>query len=275
MGPIRKAYIDTSIGQVHYRYVGDGEPLLLVHQSLTCSEVFEPLMGLLAPDFLVLAVDTPGFGMSAMPPPTFSIPDYGRVFVEFLDALEIESAHVFGHHTGATFATELAASSPERVNKLVLSKPQIWSDDEERERYAPTVRQMVLDHKGSYLKDVWDAVVLDQQGDALDLEAKHRELVWRLKGGPGFAALAGAVTHYDRAARLAQIEAPTLVVVGDQEKGIRGAENAARLIKHSRYQVIPGGRNWLEIEKCHELAAILRDFFIDSGGGTSLSTPEA
>ena len=236
-----------------------------MHQSLTCSEVFEPLMGLLAPDFLVLAVDTPGFGMSAMPPATFSVPDYGSVFVEFLDALEIESAHLFGHHTGATFAAELAVTNPERVKKLVLSKPQIWSSEDERQQYAPTVRQMVLGHKGSYLKDVWDGIVLDQQGDGLDLETKHRELVWRLKGGPGFAALVGAVTRYDRAARLAQIEAPTLVVVGEHEKGLRGAENAARLIRHSRYEVIPEGRNWLEIEKYYELAAILRDFFMDSG----------
>ena len=30
---IRKAYADSSLGQIHYRIAGQGKPLLLVHQD--------------------------------------------------------------------------------------------------------------------------------------------------------------------------------------------------------------------------------------------------
>ena len=89
MVTIRKAYADTSIGQIHYRYAGEGEKLLLLHNSPSCSEVYEPLMKLLAPSLSLVALDTPGFGMSPFPPNRYTIPDYARIVFEVLDDLKV------------------------------------------------------------------------------------------------------------------------------------------------------------------------------------------
>ena len=100
MERVRRGYQDTTIGQVHYHHAGAGEPLLLLHRGAATSEVYVQLMGLLASDFSVVAVDNPGFGMSDHPPRPYTIPEFVQVVLEVLDGLQIDTTHVLGHHTG-------------------------------------------------------------------------------------------------------------------------------------------------------------------------------
>ena len=50
-----------------------------------------------------------------------------------LDALEIESVHAVGFHTGATIAIEMAARNPDRIRSAVLAGVLAIQSDEERE----------------------------------------------------------------------------------------------------------------------------------------------
>ena len=126
---IRRAYADTPYGQLHYRHAGAGEPLLLIHQTATSSYAYEPVMAHLAPSCRVIAVDTPGYGMSDYPVNReYTAADYARTFAAFLESLDIERASVFGHHTGASFACELAAAFPEKVDKLIVDGTPYWED---------------------------------------------------------------------------------------------------------------------------------------------------
>ncbi|MBK8783748.1 MAG: hypothetical protein IPO22_18520 [Anaerolineales bacterium] len=70
MSIIRKGYVDTPNGQVHFRQLKkvDGVPLVLLHQTASSGMMFEPLMTLLSDSFHTLALDTPGFGASFLPP---------------------------------------------------------------------------------------------------------------------------------------------------------------------------------------------------------------
>src|SRR5580765_2501949 len=99
----RRGYVDTPDGLIHYREAGEGPETL----------------PLLARELRVVAMDTPGFGMSDRPaerPPDMSW--YARRVVDLLDGLGVERAHLFGHHTGATIALETAAQHPDRIGKV-------------------------------------------------------------------------------------------------------------------------------------------------------------
>ncbi len=250
---IRKAYADTSIGQIHYRYAGEGASLLFLHQTPTSSEIYEPLMGLLAPYFFTVAVDTPGFGMSAFPLEPYTIPDYTAVVLEFLDALSIETAHVLGHHTGTCLAVELATSAPDRVDKLILSGP-ICLNEEQRGERLKRLPLMELNEDGSYLKKTWDYLSVRQQGDSLDLESRHRLLVWRLKAGPRFIDARTAVFRYDLPSRLPLVKSPTLVLKGEEDIMKDTAEPAVQLLKRATLRTIPGAKNWFEYQNHQEVA---------------------
>ena len=68
-----RAYTDIPEGQVHYQTAGDGEPLLLLHQTPMFSEEYSLMIPILAPIFRVIAMDTLGYGNSNKPPAGFQI----------------------------------------------------------------------------------------------------------------------------------------------------------------------------------------------------------
>ncbi len=262
MVTIRKAYADTSIGQVHYRYAGEGEKLVLMHNSPSCSEVYEPLMKLLAPSFSLIALDTPGFGMSPFPPPPVSIPDYARIVVEVLDDLKIDRSHVLGHHTGSAIACELAAAYPDRVNKLVLSGPP-YATAEEAQRRVAAVPHMTLKEDGSHLLVHWNFLTktLSEQKQPMDLEGRHREVVWRIKAGPRWTDTAKAVFTYNMASRLPLIQAPTLVMSGEKEIYLRRVlETVQAQIKGAQMHVFTGAGTLYFLQRTEEAARVIQDF---------------
>src|SRR5262245_44344222 len=121
MPTMLRNYANTSLGQVHFREMGQGAPLLLLHQTAESGAMFSEVMPLFAKNFRVIAMDTPGFGDSDKPAAAPGIEGYAKAVAEFLDSLGINKANVLGHHTGASIAVEFASTWPDRVIKLVLS----------------------------------------------------------------------------------------------------------------------------------------------------------
>src|SRR5207247_8486310 len=103
-----------------------------------------------------IAMDTIGFGDSSKPPWPDTIERWAETAATVLDALGVDRASVVGHHTGAVIAIELAASFPERVDKLVLSGPALV-DEEHRRLYgeSPPVDAVERKLDGSHLVELW------------------------------------------------------------------------------------------------------------------------
>ena len=135
---VKRGYVDTPEGQMHYMTEGEGEPLVLLHQGCRSSRMYVKLMPLLSGDYRVIAMDLMGFGNSdPVPIKNPSVPDRARNVFHFLEALDIQGCHVFGLHTGAAMGAELAAGWPKSVGTLTLfGFPFIRDDDERQEIYA-------------------------------------------------------------------------------------------------------------------------------------------
>ncbi len=153
-------YADTLEGQVHYVEEGQGEPLLLLHQTPRSLHMFKNLIPLLSHRYRAIAIDMLGYGNSS-PPPTDTddaMMDLARNTVHFLDALNIERTHVLGWHTGSVVAVEAAAAWPQRVAALIIQYPLIETE-EERERMLENTRTEVprwgSANDGSHLTSLW------------------------------------------------------------------------------------------------------------------------
>ena len=262
---IRRGYVDTSVGEIHYREAGQGEPLLLLHQSATCSVVYEPIMQYLAPSYQTIAMDTPGFGMSDYPQDKFTVAQYAGIVIEFLDALEISTVSLFGHHTGASIACEVAASAPTRVSSLILNGPPCVSLKEGQQRLR-NVTPLVLTEDGSYVQALWNYLIRETPPDnRLDPENMHSELVWRLKAGPRYIETYAAVFTYDMASRLPLIQAPTLVMAAEADTLAEYVEKTANLIKRSRQLIVPEATNFMMLQEPERLARIIQNFLDNRG----------
>lgn len=154
---VRFGYADSSFGQLHYAEQGAGPVLLLLHQTPRSWDEFRELIPLLAPDFRVIAMDMVGFGASATLPAPQTVEVYARGAWELLDALGIDRASVFGHHTGAAVALEMAASRGGRLDGVMLSSCP-WADASYRAGHSGAggvdCVERVAD--GGHLQRLWD-----------------------------------------------------------------------------------------------------------------------
>jgi pimeloyl-ACP methyl ester carboxylesterase len=115
----------------HYR-VGTGEPLVLVHGIGSQWQVWGPVIGALAKEHEVIALDLPGFGASPPHPPgtPAGIDSVTRLVAEFLDELGLDRPHVAGNSLGGWIALELAKQNRART-ATALSPAGFASDAEQ------------------------------------------------------------------------------------------------------------------------------------------------
>ncbi len=155
MTRIRRGFVDAPHGQMHYREAGvdkGGTPLLTLHASPGSSRQLVKLIDGLAEHFHVVAPDTPGNGDSE---PMFRdeplIPQLAEAMLHFLDAKGIDRVDVYGSHTGATIAVELAILAPDRIRSVALDGLSTFEPDELAEILELYAHPFELDIDGAYL----------------------------------------------------------------------------------------------------------------------------
>lgn len=168
IGPadLHRGYTLSTFGQLHYMIarpaVAHGPPLLLLHQNPSSINEYLSFAREMARDRNVIAFDTPGCGMSDPPPEPVAIGDYARSFAQGLDALDAAvdgKIDVFGFHTGAYLAVELALIRPDLVGRVILSGIPFRTGEERLERLIAARESLVLDEDGSqvfeFLRAMW------------------------------------------------------------------------------------------------------------------------
>jgi pimeloyl-ACP methyl ester carboxylesterase len=124
---VNNATIDIRGCKLNVRRAGRGEPLLFLHgaQGLMPSgggnpAGTEPGLEALSQHFDVIAPDHPGFGLSEQSELIDDASDLAFFYLDLLDTLGIDGAHVVGQCIGGWVALEMAIRSTARIKSLVL-----------------------------------------------------------------------------------------------------------------------------------------------------------
>lgn len=125
-GPVRLAYVDA----------GSGPELVLLHGMFGDYLDWEPVIGPLARQFRVLALDLPGFGNSEKPDITYDASLFVSATDGLLRAVEAPKAILVGNSFGGLVALLFALEHPDMLDGLVLvgSGGLQPFDDESRSR---------------------------------------------------------------------------------------------------------------------------------------------
>lgn len=267
---IRRAFLDTEDGQILYRIVGEGDPLILLHMNPRNSDEFLEMMPILAQKRLVLAMDLLGFGDSDKPPRIYSIPDYAKTIIALLDELNIHKTSILGNHTGAYVAAEVAAAYPERIAKLILCNIDDFRDVEKTtliNRVANAFHIRTDGSQGSHLLERW-SVRESYVGSA---ELNHRCMLDEMKcyGYPAYGPLAATQYCDIMLDRLGLIKCSTLILWGTEdikvleELGISTPENRqiiAKAIPQAKVLDIKGGTICMMNQMPVEISRVVVDF---------------
>ncbi len=110
--------------KIHYIVEGQGEPVVLIHglyASVKINWQLPGVVGMLAKNYRVIALDLPGHGESDKPENEAA---YGLQMVEdvrqLLDHLKIKKAHVVGYSLGGMIAAKFLSMHQDRVRSAIL-----------------------------------------------------------------------------------------------------------------------------------------------------------
>ena len=184
---VRRGFTDIAEGQVHYRIFRGGaalenRPLVLLHSSPLSSLVLSKFGVRLASTRDVLAFDTLGQGDSCPPyQADVTIEYFADATMRALETLggEFELVDVFGTHTGARIAAEMAIGHPARVRKVVLDgirrMPGVIYDS-----YVEAIdMSRHIDHDGTQFFKAWN-----KWRDEYLFKPPHRWLLEQMTGSP-------------------------------------------------------------------------------------------
>jgi haloalkane dehalogenase len=157
---ITRHYLTVDGRRVHYRKVGNGPPLLMIHQSPRSSAEYEPLMREWAAHFTCIAPDTPGFGQSDPLSRTDpDIDDYADAVVEFARALGLEKTAAYGFHSGGIILVAALRRNPELFTGIAIGGYAIWTPEEMAifgETYLPS---FLPSDYGEHLTWLWNRIL--------------------------------------------------------------------------------------------------------------------
>lgn len=107
--------------QHFYLEKGQGEPVILLHGNGENSSYFKNQIDEFSRLYHVYAIDTRGHGKTPRGEQPFTIRQFSEDLLEFMDAHQIDKAHLLGFSDGGNIAMVFAIDYPERVDKLILN----------------------------------------------------------------------------------------------------------------------------------------------------------
>jgi len=219
--------------------------------------------------FRVLRFELPGHAGSEPPGEPFTVQDVALAVVDLLDAEGVERASVCGLSLGGAVAMALAGDAPDRVGRAVLActTARFGSEQMWRERADLVRREGVQAVVDAALERWFTEPFRTAHADVI---AAYRERYVRTSAA-GYAACCDALAAWDYRDRLASIQAPALVVCGEQDPVVPpddGRETAAA-IRGAVFELVAGAAHLVSVEQpaAFQRAAVAHLVGAGEGGG--------
>jgi pimeloyl-ACP methyl ester carboxylesterase len=261
---VTRRFVETSAGTIHCAIAGEsnGADVLLLHQTPRSWNEYREVLPLLGRRRRAIAMDMIGFGdSSSLPGGSESIERWAEVTLEFLTALEIERAHLVGHHTGAVIATEIAVSAPGRARSVVLSSAPF---DDAPTRAAHLEAGAIVDNvtpqpDGSHVAELWRMRAGFYPAGRVDLLEAF--LIDALKAGPRAAEGHQVVARYDMQGAVENLHCPVLLLgATDDPYAYPALEPMRAALPDAQVEVIEGGMVPLPDQLPEQFAAAVERF---------------
>lgn len=255
--------------EVHYKSMGQGEPvLLLLHGFGASTWSWREVMLPLSRFGMVIAFDRPAFGLTERPLPSewkgenpYTAEAQARLTVSLLDQLGIERAILVGHSAGGSIAVLTALRFPERVQALVLISPAIYEGGgtpswihpflriPQVQRLGPLLVRLLVSRLEGALPSAWH----DPNKISTEVVAGYKKPLMAENWDRAFWEFMLASHPLELDKQLDRIAQPTLVITGDDDRWVPSAQSMrlATELPNAELVVIPNCGHLVQ-EECPE-----------------------
>ncbi|MDH5507887.1 MAG: alpha/beta hydrolase [Anaerolineae bacterium] len=244
--------------QIYYQVAGQGPPIVFLHDGLVHSAGWKPSFEHFAKDYTVISYDRPGYGQSKPPAKEYSNVE---TLQALLQTMGVSQALFFAGSAGGMLALDFTLHDPQMVSGLLLCGPYVsgfagtdhgfyraWVNPFPK-YYADTANNSPQDRQE--VAQFWGTdpylVAVENKGARSWMQAVFRQYPHNLE----FNQVA-ALPDGEALGRLAQINVPVAIVIGEQDiadnHAISGAiqagiPNATRIVvrraAHLVYMELP------------------------------------
>ncbi len=251
---------------LHYEVAGEGEPLVLVHAGIADGRMWDPQMEAFSRRYRTIRYDLRGFGRSPMVEGPYS---HHADLRALLDALQVDRAAFVGCSMGGGAVLDFALENPGRAEALVLVGSAVGGFEFDE---GPP--------------EEWEELVAADEAGDLEMVSELEVRMWvdgprrgpdvvdpavrGLVRGMNLIALKNEALRLGEeqepetpaASRLSQVRAPTLVIVGDEDRARpqAAADLLERELPDARKTVMPGTAHLPNMERPEEFNRLVLDF---------------
>ena len=268
---------------INYEVHGSGTPLMLTHGYSATLEMWHKQVAQFSAKYRLVIYDMRGHGKTTAPTDLGAYGlarDYVADKLALMDHLGIEQAYVGGLSMGGMIAQEFALQHPSRVKALLLydTGPGMGAMAQDAERMAQFTQ----------MREMMQTLARTKGMSAIIDAMRNSPMAFRPEGGTGAMPdsvrrhienmkqmsvdgyLGGAKAMQDWSGsldRLAQINAPTLVLVGEQDNLLAASRMIHNKIAGSRFVLLRNSGHGTNIWRPDAFAAETLDFLgaVDAG----------
>lgn len=272
---VTRAYAPSRFGQLHYRiarpeHASAAPPLLCLHQTPGNGSDWQPIIAELARTRVVVAPDTPGYGMSDPPPEPASIPDFAQIMGRFMDDMAAAalvpagSFDVMGMHTGSIIATEMSRSLPARVRRAVLFGLAAYPEELRAQKLARLRDNFPLPTNDlTHVEKLW-SIISNLSDPRMSAEQRHIGMAECLRLGSRMPWGYIAVYRYDFLGAMPEVKQPVLVVNPQDDLWNVTRETSARFPTARRLD-LPGVKHGVLALERDRLVGEINGFLAGAG----------
>ncbi|MGH7779081.1 MAG: alpha/beta fold hydrolase [Candidatus Binataceae bacterium] len=234
-----------------------GRAIVLVHGAGSNAHQWHRQIAALGQHHSPVALDLPGHGRSAGVEGLATVRDYADFVAAFMDALKLRSAVIYGHSMGGAIAMEMALRHPARVQALVLvataAKFNLPPD------LVESLRAVMMGRAPqAFTTDAYSPKTIKENFDVI-----REGWMEQIRTDPRVRYTdVAACMKVDLRDALANIDKPTLVVAGADDKGTppADAEIIQSKIRGAKLVTIPDSGHVIVHERPAELQASVDSF---------------
>jgi pimeloyl-ACP methyl ester carboxylesterase len=260
-------FLDLPEGRIAYDDTGGSGPAVICVPGLgDLRQQYRDIQPLLVRDgFRVVTMDLRGMGESSVDWPTYTAANVGGDMVALIRHLDVPRAYILGNSMAGGSAVWAAAEVPERVAGLVLIDPFVGQ--EQSPSFAMRAAMHVLFQR-PWGPAVWRTYYksLYKGAPPADLSEYADKLEANLKERGRFEALKGMLwaSQAPCAARIGQVRAPVLVIVGADDPDFDDPRAQAKSVVqhlHGTVFIVQGAGHYPHVEYPRMVANEIDGFF--------------